>query len=143
MFGNQKQELEKLRSNNSDLAERLGDTLNKLADAENKMREHEAEVLKLKEEKIELQRDITEEKHNHSMLMSQLESDHKIQKNEIAVDLKDKVSSLESDKKILENKVEVYEKAFKNLGFDVKDMKAILDKLVDGLIKKNEINIVK
>lgn len=34
-------------------------------------------------------------------------------------------------------------KAFENMGFDVKDMKGILDKLVDGLISKNEIKVIK
>jgi len=39
--------------------------------------------------------------------------------------------------------IEMYTKAFENLGFDVKDMKEILNKLVDGLIAKNEIKLVK
>lgn len=39
--------------------------------------------------------------------------------------------------------IEMYTKAFENLGFDVKDMKDILNKLVDGLIAKNEIKLVK
>jgi len=33
--------------------------------------------------------------------------------------------------------------AFDTMGFDVKDMKGILDKLVDGLISKNEINVIR
>jgi hypothetical protein len=33
--------------------------------------------------------------------------------------------------------------AFETMGFDVKDMKGILDKLVDGLISKNEINVIR
>ena len=29
------------------------------------------------------------------------------------------------------------------MGFDVKDMKDILNKLVDGIVSKNEINVIK
>lgn len=43
----------------------------------------------------------------------------------------------------LKDKVAMYETAFKNLGFDVKDMKDILNKLVDGVIAKGTINVIK
>lgn len=39
--------------------------------------------------------------------------------------------------------VEILKKAFENLGFDVKDMKGILNKLVDGIVSKNQIQLVK
>ena len=42
-----------------------------------------------------------------------------------------------------EKEVEILTKAFANLGFDVKDMKEILNKLVDGIVSKNTISIVK
>ena len=42
-----------------------------------------------------------------------------------------------------EKEVSILTKAFSNLGFDVKDMKSILDKLVDGIVSKNTINLVK
>lgn len=62
-------------------------------------------------------------------------------KTEIAV--KEKTLDLQMEKNNLQAKVEILEKAFENLGFDVKDMKEILNKLVDGIISKNEINIIK
>lgn len=41
------------------------------------------------------------------------------------------------------DRASMLEKAFENMGFDVKDMKEILGKLVDGLIAKHEINVIK
>jgi hypothetical protein len=38
---------------------------------------------------------------------------------------------------------EILTKAFENLGFDVKDMKDILNKLVDGIVGKNTVHVVK
>lgn len=38
--------------------------------------------------------------------------------------------------------VEILTKAFENLGFDVKDMKDILNKLVDGVVSKNQIQLL-
>lgn len=53
------------------------------------------------------------------------------------------IAQLELEKGNLTQKVEMYEKAFENLGFDVKDMKDILNKLVDGIVSKNTIQLVK
>ena len=58
------------------------------------------------------------------------------EKEKEIIDLKEKNIELKTRNEILE-------KAFQNMGFDVKDMKGILDKLVEALVTKNEINIVK
>jgi len=50
---------------------------------------------------------------------------------------------LQQERNTYKARCEILEKAFENLGFDVKDMKDILNKLVDGLIAKNEIKILK
>ena len=50
---------------------------------------------------------------------------------------------LTTEKEVADQKILYLEKAFENLGFDVKDMKDILNKLVDGLVSKNEINIIR
>lgn len=47
------------------------------------------------------------------------------------------------DKDIAVAKADMLTKAFEGLGFDVKDMKDILEKLVDGLVAKNQIQILK
>jgi uncharacterized protein (UPF0335 family) len=57
--------------------------------------------------------------------------------------LKKQVSELDIETQTQAKEIEMYTKAFENLGFDVKDMKDILNKLVDGLIAKNEIKLVK
>lgn len=54
----------------------------------------------------------------------------------------------ENQKLIIENNKlksenNILNKAFKELGFDVKDMKDILNKLVDWVIAKNTVNVVK
>lgn len=61
-----------------------------------------------------------------------------------AVEDKDKENNkLKEDNAVLRKEVEILEKAFENMGFDVKDMKEILNKLVDGIVSKNEINVIK
>lgn len=53
------------------------------------------------------------------------------------------VTSLTIEKNNLQKETEILTKAFQNLGFDVKDMKEILNKLVDGIVSKNSIQLVK
>ncbi len=57
--------------------------------------------------------------------------------------LKKEVQSLTIENNNNKKEVEIMTTAFKNVGFDVKDMKAILDKLVEGVVSKNTINVVK
>lgn len=56
--------------------------------------------------------------------------------------LKADVTRLTIENEGNKQKVAMYEKAFQNLGFDVKDMKDILNKLVDGIVSKNEIKMI-
>jgi len=78
------------------------------------------------------------------------ESDKKILERELqikisqAVESKDKEFNVaKQENAVLKKEVDILEKAFENMGFDVKDMKEILNKLVDGIISKNEINVIK
>ncbi len=57
--------------------------------------------------------------------------------------LKQENTTLRIEKERASDRAAMLEKAFENLGFDVKDMKDILSKLVDGLIAKHEINVIK
>jgi hypothetical protein len=86
--------------------------------------------------------------------LSQLELDHKseirILNNEIAMKIsqatadKDKENNeLKEKNAVLTKETEILTKAFENMGFDVKDMKDILNKLVDGIVSKNEIKVLK
>lgn len=74
----------------------------------------------------------------------------KIRENEINLKIqeanksyRDENYQLKLKNGILEKEVEILTKAFENMGFDVKDMKDILNKLVDGIISKNEIKLIK
>lgn len=58
-------------------------------------------------------------------------------------ELKKENTNLTIEKERAADRAAMLEKAFENMGFDVKDMKEILGKLVDGLIAKHEINVIK
>lgn len=58
-------------------------------------------------------------------------------------DLEKEKSKLEAENVSLKKEIEILNKAFENMGFDVKDMKDILDQLVKGIIAKNEIKVIK
>lgn len=75
--------------------------------------------------------------------LARLEANHDVRTQEAIAEVKKENSQLTIDKAILQKEVAMYEKAFENLGFDVKDMKEILNKLVDGLVSKNQIQLVK
>jgi cell division protein FtsL len=70
---------------------------------------------------------------------------HKEQEYEekIALTIEKETLKLKLENNTLKEKVKVLENAFETLGFDVKDMKDILNKLVDGIVSKNEINVIK
>jgi len=66
--------------------------------------------------------------------------------NKISAAVKEVTVERDNMKMDLNNKtkeVEILTKAFENLGFDVKDMKDILNKLVDGVVSKNSIQLIK
>lgn len=103
----------------------------------------ETEVKRLTKELSELQQ-----------LNKQQELDFASEKRIIANELKlatDKATEsvtkenneLKEKNAVLNARVEILEKAFENMGFDVKDMKEILGKLVDGIVSKNTIQLVK
>jgi CII-binding regulator of phage lambda lysogenization HflD len=79
-----------------------------------------------------------------------LESEKRILNNELAIKVHESVmelektnNKLESENAVQSKEIEILRKAFENMGFDVKDMKDILNKLVDGIVSKNTINVVK
>lgn len=78
------------------------------------------------------------------------ESEKRILNNEISVRISEAVKEKEAENNkikeenaVLKEKVNILEKAFENMGFDVKDMKDILNKLVEGIVSKNEIKVIK
>lgn len=86
------------------------------------------------------------EKENRALLQKKDEKIAELEKDneaKIQIALKEKNLDLQQERNTYKARCEILEKAFENLGFDVKDMKEILNKLVDGLISKNEINVIR
>jgi len=118
---------------------------------------HAKKNVELAEKLLDCSKEITElreENERYEKVLKELRADHahenylRAQKETTLVDIALKQQSTEMEKLRTENgiqkaKIDILEQAFKNLGFDVKDMKDILNKLVDGLIAKNEIKLVK
>lgn len=113
---------------------------------ETEYKKAQEEIAALRKENKELRLDHdrqmtrAEEKHADEVARTNANLDTKI--TEKTNELLKKVSTLESEKTIALEKVSMYERAFENLGFDVKDMKEILNKLVDGLVSKNQIQLI-
>jgi hypothetical protein len=104
----------------------------------------------IKEVKIEDKSRINELEEKIKSIKADFDSRERILKNELEIKIneatveKDKENNqLKSDNAVLKSEVSILEKAFENMGFDVKDMKEILNKLVDGIISKNEIKVLK
>ncbi len=103
-------------------------------------------------EKLEKKLEILEEEHyrevdnlkkDHALEMRRAESAIDVKVSEKAKADREKIAKLELENGNYKKEVEILTKAFENLGFDVKDMKAILNKLVDGVVSKNTIQLVK
>jgi hypothetical protein len=82
--------------------------------------------------------------------VKEFESKERILRAELKIEVanaveQEKVNTqlVREENSVLKKEVAILNKAFENMGFDVKDMKEILNKLVDGLIAKNEIKLVK
>lgn len=80
----------------------------------------------------------------------EFETDKRILEKELAIKIMEATKTeekkrvqVEQENAVLKKEVSILEKAFENMGFDVKDMKDILNKLVDGVVAKNEIKVLK
>lgn len=88
--------------------------------------------------KIEIERLTTKHLDEVERIQSNIDTKISQKTNE----LKKEITKLTIENEGNKQKVSMYEKAFENLGFDVKDMKEILNKLVDGIVSKNEITVL-
>jgi hypothetical protein len=96
----------------------------------------ETKIKELQQEIVQIKKDFQSDKR---ILEAELQT--KItQSLQVKVEENNKIKEENS---VLKKEVEILEKAFENMGFDVKDMKEILNKLVDGIVSKNEINVIK
>ena len=90
----------------------------------------------------DMQRKAKQDKDDYTADLKRLHAE-----TDLIVQEKTKVLTQKNQELTIENnnnkkEVEILTKAFENLGFDVKDMKSILDKLVDGLVSKNTIQMI-
>jgi hypothetical protein len=72
-----------------------------------------------------------------------LENELKVKVQEATKVKVEELSQMREKNGIQAKEIEVLTKAFENMGFDVKDMKDILNKLVDGIVSKNTVNVLK
>lgn len=117
-------------------------------------KEESDEVKRLNEVIGSYQKSELETRKDHEREIDNLEKDHEVvmKRKDAELDVKvsekakaqtEKIAKLELENGNYKKEVEILTKAFENMGFDVKDMKEILNKLVDGIVSKNTINVVK
>jgi predicted DsbA family dithiol-disulfide isomerase len=83
------------------------------------------------------------DKEDADILLKRTKAEQDLVVQKTMKDLNDKVQELILENGNYKKEVEILTKAFENMGFDVKDMKEILNKLVDGIVSKNSIQLVK
>lgn len=130
------------------------DKIKKLEE-ENVRLSNNIEVLKdeaISSERIikELNKKIEELKQENKENEREFNSDKKILLREKEVEISKAIEEsqktlvkTQQENAVLKKEVEVLEKAFENMGLDVKDMKDILSKLVDGIVLKNQVQLIK
>ena len=82
-------------------------------------------------------------KKEKTTLIDSFTKDKDILERETKLKFREDNATMLAENARLQSEVSMLNKAFDNLGFDVKDMKEILNKLVDGVVSKNTVNIVK
>lgn len=88
-------------------------------------------------------RDRNNEREDYKKVIEILEERQELELEKKTSELNSQIQTLKLEKGNLAKEVEILTKAFENMGFDVKDMKEILNKLVDGIVSKNQIQLVK
>lgn len=95
------------------------------------------------ETKKDHEKDLENIKKDHEIFLRRKDTELDVKIGEKVEEYKTKIAKLELENGNYKKEVEILTKAFENLGFDVKDMKDILNKLVDGIVSKNTIQLVK
>lgn len=106
------------------------------------------------DEAYKANKDLTEEIIDLKSKITRMEDDHKLafRNNDLTLDIMiaeatasliKENTALKIDNANYKKESEVLTTAFKNMGFDVKDTKEMMDKLVTGLIEKNKIQVIK
>lgn len=119
-----------------------------------KINKLELEIKSLSKEKSRLEDKLSTIEDKKDKEIENLKADQEIElkrmKLKLDVDVSEATKKIKGDletttmeRNNLKKECEILNKAFQNLGFDVKDMKDILNKLVDGIVSKNTIQLVK
>lgn len=109
---------------------KLNDYISKLETQRNDEREtHKKEINNLKED--------------YTIILNRKDAELDVKISESTKILTKDLAKSEAEASNAKKEVEILTKAFENLGFDVKDMKDILNKLVDGIVAKGTIQLVK
>lgn len=93
--------------------------------------------------KLEHEKEINNINKDHEIVIKRKDLEVDVKVSEATKELTKQVSSLTIENGNYKKETEILTNAFKNLGFDVKDMKDILNKLVDGVVSKNSIQLIK
>lgn len=91
----------------------------------------------------DLKRELKLAKEDHDIAIKRKDAEIDLKIQEATKTLEDKLSQITEERNNYKKEVEILTKAFENMWFDVKDMKEILNKLVDGVVSKNTIQVVK
>lgn len=117
----------------------VNDLKNKVSSLENEL----AKAEKAHTEKVEkLERQLKNDREDHAITLSRKTESVESAVLKATKELNATIQTLTIEKNKFEQEAAILKKAFENLGFDVKDMKDILNKLVDGIVSKNQIQLI-
>lgn len=89
------------------------------------------------------ERDTKELIDDHALVLRRKDAEVDVRISEATAELKEKLATKTAEASDAKKEAEILTKAFENLGFDVKDMKEILNKLVDGIVSGNKVTVLK
>lgn len=108
---------------------------------------HQIQIEKIKGEYEEdskaKDREVRHLREDKTIAIDRMKSEQDLVVQKATKELTDKLQKLTIESEGYKKEKDILTQAFKNLGFDVKDMKDILNKLVDGIVSKNQIQLVK
>lgn len=111
---------------------------------EDRHSKNEQEVYRLHNiEKQNFSREIENLKKDHEVILARKDAELDVKIAQATAEKSKEIQKLTIESSEYKHKAEILTKAFENLGFDVKDMKEILNKLVDGVVSQNTIQLVK
>jgi predicted RNase H-like nuclease (RuvC/YqgF family) len=101
---------------------------------------YEEDQRKLRDDHI---KEIENIKKDNEIILARKDAEVDVKISKATAENTKQIAKLELENGNYKKEAEILTKAFNNLGFDVKDMKDILNKLVDGIVSKNIIQLVK